>query len=176
LEKIKTLINKAKEGDSQAFGKLYDLFVDQIYRFCLIKTGDTDVAQDITSETFLRVKRYLDRYKHKNFRAYLYTIARNLIVDYYKRQAKTTRLLEVSLIVDEKEDVEAKMIKKQEAKQLYKAMSKLNRNYLDVITLRFIEGLSVKETAQILGRTGVSVRVIQHRALKKLEILLNHEN
>jgi RNA polymerase sigma-70 factor (ECF subfamily) len=175
LNKVKKLIKKAKEGDSQAFGKLYDLFVDQIYRYCLIKTGDEDVACDITSETFLRVRRYLNRYKDRNFRAYVYTIARNLIVDYYKKEARTTNLLEVEFIVDEKEDIETKMIKKQEVKRLYQTLSKLPRNYLDVITLRFIEGLSVKETAKILGRTGISVRVTQHRALKKLKTLLENE-
>lgn len=175
LDQIKELIKKAKEGDSQAFGKLYDLLVDQIYRYCLIKTGDVNASEDITSETFLRVKRYLSRYKDRNFRAYVFTIARNLIVDYYKKEARTTNLSEVEFIVDGKENQETEMIKKQEVKKLYQALSELPKNYLDVITLRFIEELSIKETARILGRTSVSVRVTQHRAMKKLKIILENE-
>lgn len=169
LRQIEELIGRAQKGEVEAFGKVYDLLVDRIYRFVLFKTGDVMVAQDITSETFMRGWRHLNKVEHRNFRAYLFKIARNLVVDHYQQRKRTVRLPEGDWLADPKVNVERGFIKKQAIEELYKALSKLPKNYLEVVSLRFLEGLSVKETAAIIGKSSSAVRVIQHRAIKKLK-------
>jgi len=171
---IEALVKKAQQGNSTAFNELYRMFVDSIFRFCYFKTKSEEAAQDITSETFLRVWRYLGRYKAQNFRAYLYTIARNIINDYYKAQKKTVRLPNFLEIEDKKPSYDHQLIQEENKKELHKAISKLPKHYAEVVILRFIEELSVKETAQIINKPGVWVRVVQHRALKKMKIILKN--
>jgi len=172
--KIDKLVDKAQQGDQQAFAQIYKIFADPIYRFALIKLSDRDKAEDVVAETFRRLWRYLDRYRAKNFRSYIFTIARNIIIDIYKQESKENlaRIEDCSWLEDDSEGIEVTLIKEERKQTLYKAVRKLPENYKQVITLRFIEELSIKETAVILKRTQVSVRVMQHRGLKKLRALL----
>lgn len=172
LNHIENLVDKAKAGNVNAFARLYKLLASSVYRFSLLKLRDQSEAQDIVSETFRRVWESIYRYQRGNFKAYLLTIARNLIYTRFKKQSKTVQRIEEIPIVDPKADVEKGVISAQESKELHQAIQKLPENYKEVIICRFIEELSIKETASVLNKTSISVRVIQHRALKKLKNLL----
>ncbi len=173
-KQIKALIKQAKGGDARAFGQLFNYFSDDIFRFAYFKVSSKEKAQDITSETFLRVWRYLDRYKSNNFKSYIYTIARNLIIDHYKskRYQTTTLLDDFSWIEADNKALTKELISQERQEKLHQAISQLSDNYQEVIILRFIEELSVKETAKIVDKSQVAVRVAQHRALKKLKKIL----
>lgn len=171
-KQIENLVEKAKTGDTDAFGIIFDHFIDEIFKFSLVKVGNKDDAQDIASETFSRAWSYLSRYKTNNFRAYLYTIARNLCYDFYKKNAKSENLSIDFDLPDMSINMEDSLIDNEQSERLMKAISKLPENYKDIIILRFINGLSVKETAKAIGMSGGAARTAQHRAIQKLKELL----
>lgn len=169
---LEDLALRAQTGDKAAFAEIYDQLVDSLYRFVLLKTNSVEAAQDIVSETFTKFWRYLSRYKAKNVRAYLFAIARNAIVDYYRTESKHISIDTCELIVDRKLSPELESVLKEQHQELLAALKKLPESYAEILQLRFIEELSIKETAKIIKKSGVVVRVTQYRALKKLKTLI----
>lgn len=174
LSSIEELVKLAQNGDHEAFGEIYQILVDPIYRYVLFKVNSHIDAQDITAETFKKAWVSLHRYQQNNFRAYLYAIARNTTVDYIRKEARISKVAQSYPVIDEKINIEDHLIKKEEIRELYQAIKKLPENYAEVINLRFVEELSIKETAEILEKSSVSVRVTQYRALRKLRDLLKY--
>ena len=161
------------------FGDIYDRYVDKIYRFVFLKVSSEEVAQDITSETFLKGwERYsADKQnpgnKIKNPRAFLYRIARNLIVDHYRRKNRVQIVsADDARIIDPKADLQSRAILMSDLDRVKQALGRLNDDYQNVIIWRYIEGLSVSETAQLLDRTNEATRVLTSRALKALRTKL----
>jgi RNA polymerase sigma-70 factor, ECF subfamily len=172
-EDIDRLVTKAQRGDAQAFGELYEYFVEQIYKYVLLKVSSRIEAQDITSDVFGKAWDSLENYKQDNFRAYLYKIANNTVIDHYRKyKNKSVQVDDTNNIADEKTDLVENIYKKEQAGKVRQAISKLPKNYADVIRLRFFEDLPIKKTAEKLGKSSVSVRVTQHRALAKLRFVL----
>lgn len=171
---IEALVVKAQSGNKQAFAEIYKLLSDSIYRYTLFKTNSHEDAKDLTSETFRRVWSYIYKYRAKNFKSYLFRIAHNLLVDYYKKnqQIKVTDLDYIQWLPDQKINIEKEYQKKEEIKLIYKTINKLKQSYKEVLLLRFVEELNIQETAEILKKSSGAVRVLQHRACKKLESLL----
>ena len=168
--------------DSEAFAKLYDRYVAAIYRFAYLKLSSKEKAQDLTSETFLRAWEYvLKQPKIGNIRALFYRIAKNLVVDSYRRES-VRQGLEVNVTIDQAEastviawEVSDRSRGKQiveaqaDAALLLERIGRLKEDFQDVLTLRLIDDLPFAEIAEILEKTQVNVRVIFHRALKSLE-------
>ena len=171
-QQVENLVNKAKAGDAASFGIIFDHFIDEIFRFSFLKVGNREDAQDIASETFTRAWSYLSRYKSDNFRAYLYAIARNLCYDSHKNHTRKAKILTEHNPLDISTDINDSIIDEEQSEWLIQAIKKLPDNYQDIIILRFINGLSIKETAKAVGKSGGSVRTAQHRALQKLKKLL----
>jgi len=173
-EKIEALVVKVKKGDKLAFAEIYKLLADSIYRYTFFKTNNQEDAKDLTSETFRRVWSYIYKYRAKNFKSYLFRIAHNLLVDYYKKnqQLKITDLENIQWLPDQKINIEHTYQKKEEMQLVYKTINKLKQSYKEVLLLRFVEELNIQETAEILKKSSGSIRVLQHRACKKLESLL----
>jgi RNA polymerase sigma-70 factor, ECF subfamily len=173
---IKDLVVLAKEKDKEAFGELYDIFAARIYRFISIKVKAREHAEDILQETFLKAWRYLPRFNpdQYHFGAWLYTISRNLVNDYYRHMYRHPRTENIDDYIDlsspptiaETADLNLAMDK------VNLVLPQLNDSYRQVLELRFIQEMSIEETAQIMGKTSLSVRVTQHRAIKKLSALL----
>ncbi len=168
--------------DAEAYGRLYDRYVSSIYRFVYLKLPTREVAEDVTSETFLRFwQSLLDQKEIANVRAYLYQIARNLVVDYYRKQQNTEALEQsVTFGQDGTSSVnEGQFSDRSRQHQLIEAradlslvLEKINRlkeDYRDVLTLRLIDGLAFGDIAKVLGKTPGHVRVIYHRAIKALD-------
>lgn len=174
---VEALFHLARGGDGQAWGQLFTIYVDDIYRYAYVKLGNTMDAQDVAAETFKKVWLSLRSMHYENFRAYLYRVAHNVIVDTYRTKKRITvneQLL--AHIEDERQRPEENIEKKQDAQVLYDALRKLPKEFQDVLQCRFMEDLSVKETASILHKSQIWVRVAQYRATKKLRNILSDKS
>ena len=168
--------------DPEVFGKLYDIYVDQIYRFIYFKVGRKEEAEDLTGDVFLKTWQYINEMGSEvidNLRAFLYQTARNAVIDFYRsRDQKEFVALPQEQedderpaleIVDEKQDLVEKIELASDLEEVKKALKKIREEYREVIILRFVEEMSVKETAEILGKSEGAVRVLLHRAVAALK-------
>lgn len=180
----KLLIYRIKKNDKQAFAKAYDLYIDQLYRFIYFKIGNREEAEDLCSAVFLKTWNYIvrDGLKDcKTLKALLYKIARNSIIDHYRKNkgGKTISLdrgNEIA-IIDENQNIEKSMDLKTDIFVLETKLPELKDEYREVIILRFANELSIKEIADILDKPKGGVRVLIFRALRALkEILEKDEN
>lgn len=155
------------------FSKIYDQYIERIYRFIFLKVNSKEIAEDLTSETFLRTWQIFqeDHQKIENMTAFLYQVARNLVNDYYREKRKTQIVSTevVPNIVDPAEGILDKIAKNSDLELIKKALKEMNEDYQNAIIWYYIEGLSVKEIAKTLGRTEEATRVLISRALKSLK-------
>jgi len=176
----KILFSRLKYKDKEAFVKVYDLYIDSIYRFVYFKIGHTEEAQDLTSLIFLKAWNYVQEGKLGNYgslKPLLYKIARNAVIDHYRKSSPT---IEINIddenikldLPDEKEDIIKKMEIASDMEIVQNKFKELKDEYREVIILRFIDELSVGEIAEILDKPKGNVRVLVFRALKSLRDLL----
>jgi len=164
------LVQAAKAGNATAFGELYERYRDAIYRFCLARTGTSHDAEDLTADVFVKALQSIDRWQDRGlpFAAFLYRIARNAAID---RSRTLKQPLSVDGLVIEpasKQNVELEASLAVEKSILMAALTKLKSEHRDVVVMRFIEGYSALEVANILGKTEGAIRTLQHRALERL--------
>lgn len=172
-KQIEEFIKNAKSGKTDDFGKMYDLLVDNIFQFIVFRVKTTEEAQDLAEEVFKKAWIGLSKYKADNFCAYIFTIARNTIIDHYRKERETISIEKVS-IIDETDGPFDRYIKGERQKLVRNALKKLPIYYREVITLRFMQELSVKEVAATLKRTQISIRVAQFRATQALKKILKN--
>lgn len=174
----RALISKAIKGNAKAFGVLYERHMNAIYRYIYFRVGDAEQAEDMTEDVFLKAWEALPKYRTREhpFTSWLYRIAHNLVVDYYRRNKTVEEMLDSNLIVKEYPDPlpEEVVVERQNYKELVNAIKQLDDDEQEVIILRFVEGLSHKQVAQIIGKSEGASRVIQHRALAELTFKLNN--
>ncbi len=158
----------------EEFEKIYDGYVGKIYRFIFVKVSSQEIAEDLTSEVFLRGwKSFQEKKEIENPSAFLYQIARNLIVDHYREKGKT-RLVSVEFLeIVDPDDLEKKALLSSDLKEIQAGISKLNDNYQNVIIWHYLDELSIKEISGILDKSEGTIRVMLHRALKSLKKELN---
>lgn len=176
------LVAAAQRGDRDAFGQLYQRYVGEVSRFVLSRTGDRPLAEDLTSETFLRALRRIDSVSDqgRDVGAWFTTIARNLTVDHVKssryRLERTTADLPERSPVSRSDDrgPEQAVIEKETAAELRRHVAHLPSDQQECIRLRFGQGLSSAETAAAMGRTDSAVRALRHRAIGGLRASLAH--
>ncbi len=165
----KILLEQVRRGNSRAFAKLYDNYVEKIYRFIYFRTADKETAQDLTTSVFMNVFNYLSQGQViENFRPFLYRTARNLLVDFYRNKDKAFIPLE-EVESEAKSDLTEKIERDLEIENIKKHLSSLADNYQEIIILRLFEDLSFKEIAQITGDKEGNLRVKFHRGLKELK-------
>ncbi len=161
------LVEASQAGDEQAFGELYDIWADKVYRFIYLKLRQPAVAEDLTADVFLKAWQYLHQYRPRPelpFSAWLYTIARNTLIDYYRSQKHT----EVSFEdIPEIADLEGSELY-HETGRLENLLAQLPADYQKVLQLRFVEQLSIAKVAQIMKKKEDNIRALSSRALKKL--------
>lgn len=176
------LVKRAKHGDSDAFGELHDYYVDAIYNFLASRMSDPLDAEDLTGEVFLRAWRSLKNYRQKGypFSAYLFRIARNLLIDHYRQAQREDKDLveteDIGSVKGAEKSPDAIIATKQEHQQLRRYLDSIREDYRDVLVLRFLSGLSPDETAKVMQRSSGAVRVLQHRALAALRKQLGNGN
>jgi RNA polymerase sigma-70 factor (ECF subfamily) len=174
------LIKKARQGDSQAFGVLYELYLDQIYRYVFYRVPDQVEAEDLTEIVFFKawqslVKIQINDSLIKNFRAWIYRIAHNEVVNFHRKNISELPLDESKNSQDQTLNPEKVVEGHERTQHLAEAISQLDPDSQQVLIFRFINQFSHDETAEIMGRTPGHVRVLQHRALKKLLSILMKE-
>ncbi len=161
------------------FDELYLQFSDKIYKYFYWQVKDPYLAEDFTGEVFVRAWKNWRRFKPDYSSAWLYKIARNLLIDYWRKnkdrkERSLEALVEAGTEPSYDEDLIGKIQSDNEIKQLREAISLLPENLREIVILRFIEELSAKEVGEILNLTEVNVRVLQYRGLQKLrEIFKN---
>lgn len=158
------------------FSHFYIIYVEKIYRFVYLKVSSQEIAEDLTSRVFTQGwNKFRIGQDIKNPRAYIYQIARNEVVNYYREKSKfKTVSVESVEIVDPQLGVEEKSRLESDLKEVKKAISCLNDDYQNVIIWRYLDNLPIKEIAGIMEKPEGTVRVMLHRALnevkKKLEV------
>lgn len=166
--------------DPEAFAEVYDSFVKPIYRFIYFKVANAEQAEDLTSETFLKAWQYLkEKREVPHLQALLYSIARSVVIDFYRATAcergdvsiDDERLNEAAVIAGEKllKEVDAKV----DLTRVIERLRGLKDEYREVVVLRYMDDLSIKEIAAALGKTPTNVRVLLHRATKALAEAVN---
>jgi RNA polymerase sigma-70 factor (ECF subfamily) len=170
--RLRALVDLAKQGDAEAFGQLYDHYVTGVFRFIYYRVGSQQLAEDLTSETFVRGLRAINRFnwQGKDFGAWLTTIARNLVADHYK--SSRARLEIVSDSVPESDhhaaSPEQEVLALISNELLFEAINKLPKEQRDCVLMRFIQGMSIAQTAHVLGRSEGAVKQLQLRAVRNL--------
>lgn len=170
--------------DPVAYAEMYDRYVTSIYRFVFFKVSNHEDAEDITADVFLKAWHYVTEHSEiQSFRAIIYRIARNLVIDLYRRRSHEPTVQLVESSNDEEEtgsvmqgsDAGAAALKMQNAQdhaRVLQAIARLKEEYREVLLFRFVDGLSAGEVADILGKTKIDVRVTTHRAMKALRKIL----
>lgn len=169
---IGRLVERAAGGDFEAFGEIYGIYLDRIYRYILYQVKDKMTAEDLTEEVFLKAWKGLKSYrgKGKAFSSWLYRIAHNHVVDHFRSKERDSSLdTEMIAALDGPEQEVEEGIMQQE---LLEALSHLTPQRRRVIILKFIEGLDTSEIAQIMRKSQGAIRVMQMRALAALRVRL----
>lgn len=170
------LVIAAQAGDSAAFGELYDRYVDTIYRYVLFRVADPTLAEDVTSETFLRALRRIGSvtYQGRDVGAWFVTIARNLVLDHVKSSRYRLEIPTAELAEDDdvQHGPEQEVVASAMAEELLRYVGQLNPDQRECIVLRFLQGMSVAETAVLMGRNEGAIKALQHRAVRRLAKLL----
>lgn len=167
------LVARAIEGESSAFGELYDYYQPKIYRFVFIRVGHREDAEDLTHQVFTSAWESICRYEPRGipFSSWLYRIARNRITDYYRTKKATYSFEEVvdALPPVLMNDIEDGVDQRLALEKVTRAIRSLkNEYYQDVIVMRFVEDFSIKEIASALGKSEGAVKLLEHRALRAL--------
>ncbi|KKR91176.1 MAG: RNA polymerase, sigma-24 subunit, ECF subfamily [Parcubacteria group bacterium GW2011_GWC2_42_12] len=178
----KLLLYRIKQSDKDAFIRAYDLYVDQLYRFIYFKVGNREEAEDLCSAMFLKTWHYIlenSLKDQKTLKALFYKISRNLIIDHYRKtKGKETMSLDDEKgikITDEKQNLNNDIELKADLLVLESKLPELKDEYREVIILRFINELSIKEIAEVLDKSRGNVRILIYRSLNALKELLSQD-
>lgn len=177
---IRTLVLHAKNGCTDSFGTLYDRYVDLVYRYIYFRVGAHQLAEDLTSETFLRALRRIGDFtwQGRDFGAWLVTIARNLVADHFKSgryrlEIPTGELIDVPL--EGSHIPENAVVTAIINDRVLRAVRDLNPDQQECVVLRFLHGLSLAETALIMGKKSGAIKALQFRAIRTLARALKHD-
>ena len=171
-ERLIALVELARAGDTEAFGLLYDHYHPSVYRFLYYRLGSVPLAEDLTSETFFRALRSMNgfRWQGRDFGAWLMTIARNLTTDHYKssrtRLEQTTE--DLSTLDDTTDGPEGEVLSRLTNEVLLEAVRELPSDQQDCVVMRFLQGMSLAETAEAMERTAGAIKQLQLRAVRNL--------
>ncbi len=175
-ERLIALVELARDADADAFGLLYDHYQPQVYRFLYYRTRSVPLAEDLTSETFFRALRRMPdfRWQGKDFGAWLMTIARNLCTDHFKSSRARLELSTEDMAHhdDATESLESEVMAGLTKESLLRALAALPEEQRDCVVMRFLQGMSIAETALVLGRSAGAVKQLQLRGVRNLAKLM----
>jgi RNA polymerase sigma-70 factor (ECF subfamily) len=177
LTNERTLLERAKQYDTVALGELYDRYAPRIYAYVYRRVDDAHLAEDLTGDVFVRVIQAIqaEHFWHTSFRAWLYRIAHNLIVDHYRRRQPSIELeLDEQVIAGDDSPASA-AAERLFNQRLRGAIICLTPDQQQVLALRFGEGLTARETAEIMDKSVGAIEALQRRALASLRRILEKE-
>lgn len=179
VSEIKQEVRRAARGDQDSAALLFDHYHPRLFRYALVRVGDRQIAEDIASETFVRVLRDLDRFRWRGagFDGWLFRIAHNLVVDHFRRSDREVLLEEPETGFPgiELHTPESILLADESSRELQTMLEGLSPEQRDVIALRFAAGLDTHQTAAALGKKANAVRQMQFRALESLRQRMSHE-
>jgi RNA polymerase sigma-70 factor, ECF subfamily len=168
------LVRRA-QTDAQAFGALYDRYVQRVYRYCLYRTNHQHEAEDLTAQIFLAVLESLPRYRQDgHFAAWLFSIARNKVMEYHRR--KPHEPLEESLLPPLQLDLELTVEKSQRREKLLKLIQALAEDEQELIHLRYVAELSFVEMAKSLNKNEDAVKKAMYRLVARLKVQMEADH
>ena len=175
LAPIPDVIDRARSGDRAAFAELYDTHVNSVYRYILYRVREPSDAEDLCSEVFTRAFANIHRYRWqgKSFLAWLYTIARNAVTDRRRRERPTVDIDNAFGLAEDGPTAHDHAVHGEQVEALRGAVKHLTGEQQEVIQLRFVENLSSREVAQVLGKNEGAIRALQFRAMGRLRKLLH---
>ncbi len=165
---VTRLVDRAKAGDSQAFGLLYDRFQPEILRYLTYRTRNAETAEDLTQQVFLKAWQAIPRFEQRGvpFKAWLYRMAHNQMVDHFRTHKPTSELGDFDL--PDSADQESALLAVEMSEALQRALDRLSEDHRQVLVLRFLMEKSAREIGEVMGRKEVTVRGLQMRALQAL--------
>ncbi len=170
------LVRRAQAGDAEGFGELYDRYVDVVFGYLFHKVGDRATAEDFTSETFVRALRRIDSltFQGRDVGAWLVTIARNIVLDHVKSSRHRLEVPTADMRDADRATAgpEETVLQRLADAELMAGVAKLSEEQRECLMLRFVQGLSVAETAAAMGKKDGAVKALQHRAVRRLATLL----
>jgi len=174
-DRVEGLVSRAQSGEQDAFTLLYREYVAQIYRYIYLRVGQSAQAEDLTQEVFLRVIKNIGNYRYRGrpFVSWLFRIAHNLVIDYYRQMKKEGTVFfidSISITVDD--DPAVTVEQDMEMLEIKQAIDKLPPRQREVISLRFGSELSIAETARAIGKTEGTVKKLQYEGIIKLRKLM----
>ncbi len=177
LAPIPDVIDRARGGDRGAFAELYDTHCDAVYRYVLYRVREPSDAEDLTSEVFTRAFANIHRYRWqgKSFLAWLYTIARNAVTDRRRRERPTLDLDDAYGVAEDGPTAHDRAVRGEQVDALRGAVKHLTSEQQEVLVLRFVENMSSRQVAKVLGKNEGAIRALQFRALGRLRKLLTTE-
>jgi RNA polymerase sigma-70 factor (ECF subfamily) len=168
-----------KDQKNEQFSLIYDQYIEKMYRFVYLKVSSVEVAQDITSRTFLKGwEAYNKDSRIKNPGAFLYQVARNLVIDHYreKGRSKTVSMEHVGPVLDSSSDIHQKAVLNADIETIKKAIQSLKDDYQDVLIWYYLEDMPAEHIAQLINRPVGTVRVMIHRGLQMLKEIVVQES
>lgn len=170
---VDALVFAAQEGDKEAFGQLYDLYFESIYKYIYFRVPASE-ADDLCETVFIKAWMNLEKYEKRDaqFSAWLFRIAHNAIIDFRRQHRSIAPIDERLEDKSEGNAPKATTEKNLMSREVRSAVEQLKDPYKQVITLKFLIGLSNPEIAEILGEREGNIRVLQFRALKELKTIL----
>jgi RNA polymerase sigma-70 factor (ECF subfamily) len=164
------VINQAQRGDEEAVTLLYETHVDAIFEYVRYRVDSKSTAEDLTSEVFLRMVRGLANYQSQGvpFRAWLFRIAANLVIDHYRQRKKGSDVPLLDDYASDDTDPFERLADSENQLRLQVAIRALPETYQDLLLLRFVENLPHTEIAKIMNKSAAALRAMQYRALKSL--------
>jgi len=172
------LLERAREYDAQALAEIYDRYAESIYRYAYRYVGNAELAEDLTSEVFLKLLEVLgtSRAPRKQLQGWLYRVARNQAIDWIREQDKGGDFsLEEELTPAGSTSPSTKLEAQELYRDLREALSQLTPSQQEVLILRFGEGRKIREVGRLLGKSEGSVKLLQYRALNRLKTLLEEQ-
>ncbi|MBX4210481.1 RNA polymerase sigma factor [Candidatus Parcubacteria bacterium] len=166
------IIEEIKKGNRENFGKLYDIYVKPLYTYIYYKTHHKEIAEDLTSTTFFKALNNIHSFESgKSFRAWLYRIAHNNVIDYY-RGKKIHQNIDDAWDISDGTDFVGDLDSDRKLGEVKKYLKKLSKEQRDIIVMRVWQDLSYKEIAEIIGKSEGNCKVIFSRSMDKLRTIM----
>jgi len=170
-----SIVRRAQEHDQIALTQLYEENFDKIYRYVVLKIGDRAEAEDMTQQVFLNALKSISSYKYKGMRfsSWLFRIAHNQVVDYYRKRQRSATVPLDENIVSGYDNPGLATERKIEIEQMTMATRQLTQAQQEVISLRFAGELSIAEVAQVMKKSEGAVKALQHAAILSLRKIMS---
>lgn len=166
-DRLLSLVRSYQDGNTSVFADIYELLVADIYRYIYFRVSTKEQAEDLCQSVFTRIYEKIHTFTGVYFKAWVYTIAKHMIIDHYRKETIHHSIDEVMPpSVDDNQDAVLTAV------TVRTYLSELPDRYREILLLRYIEDVSIADTAKILGMSTANVRVLSHRALTKLRELM----